>query len=842
MQRHIYRLFAMLLLFAGAVYLMVGHREAEAFRAEEEVTEMADATFPTLYLLNREREMNPLYGYAANMEANVLRESLTPVDTELDFYAVIREHDSRVKRLLYEIWDDRGESLLDSGSVSAMDEYQGDKMAKIRINAELEPEREYFVKLTAVTATGKKIRYYTRIQYTPSDHLTENLDFVMDLHESLFDESRREEIRPYLESDQTMANDSLAYVNIHSSLDVVHWGNLNVTKVTEPVPTVVENTAGVTAVRLNYLVEAHAGAGREVYFVTEYYRVQWSQKAMYLLRYERTMEAEFDPDTASLAKNELKLGISAAEDLDIVTSGEDTRLCFVKERELWYYNVAENRAVRVFSFREGEKDLRELHDQHDIQILNMDDSGNIDFMVYGYMNRGVYEGRVAVVLYRYHAGADRIEEQVYIPLETTYQVLKEELDQLSYVNEDAIFYFSLNNRLYSYGIVTRQLSVVAEDVTEETSLIFPGRSRVVWQVSSQPEESDRLIILDLETRKKQGIQAQPGKVIRLLGGIDDNMIYGIADETDLTRTADGALLVPMEKVVIAGKDGTIQKTYEKEDIYVTDILVEDNVITLERCRRDAAGAWVTMEQDHILNHTPEVKENIGVSRRVTELALTELYITLSYGYELEQVPEEQKTNITIIHEETLLRLEAAEKTAKQYYTLINGAVTERYALAAEAIAEASSQMGYVVNEQNRIVWERTTLSRSAALNVTMTASGAREESENDCIRMLLAEQYVEVGAEEIRGIDGGIAGVLDAYLAGSALNLTGAALEDVLYYLDQDCPVIALTENGAVLLTGYDIYNVTWIDPVQARTIKMGRSEAEDYFAWAGSTFVTVIP
>lgn len=833
----------MLLLFAGAVYLMVGQREVVAFQTEKEVTKMADATFPTLFLLNREQEMNPLYGYATNMDANVLRESLTPVSTELDFHAVIQEYDSKVKRLLYEIWDDRGENMLDSGSVSAMEEYQGNKMAKIRVNLELEPEQEYFVKLTAVTATGKKIRYYTRIKYTPGDHLAENLSFVKDLHESLFDDVRRGEMKPYLESDSTMANDSLAYVNIHSSLDVVYWGNLKVNRVTEPIPTVVENSGNTTGIQMKYLVSAHAGAGREVYFVTEYYRVQWSEKAMYLLRYERTMEAEYDPDTTSLAKSELKLGVSAEEDLDIIASGGDSRLCFVKERELWYYNAAENRAVQVFSFRTGEDDPRELQDQHDIRILKMDDAGNVDFMVYGYMNRGVYEGRVAVVLYRYHAAENRIEELVYIPQEATYQILKEELDRLSYVSEDSIFYFSLNNTLYSYGVVTGQLSVVAQDVTEETSLVFPGRDRVVWQVSSQPEESNQLIIMDLETKKKQGIQAQPGKVIKLLGGIDDNMIYGIADEVDITRTAAGAMQVPMEQVVIAAKDGTLLKKYEKEGTYVLAISVEENVITLDRKVRDASGQWVATEQDHILNHMAPMKKNIDITKRVTDLALTELYITLPPGYDLQSVPVEENADTTIIQEETILRLDDTEQREKQYFAYINGVAVGKYRSAAEAIAAARPQMGYVVNEQNRMVWERNSLSRSVALSVEMIASGTTELSESDCIRMLLAEQYVTPEDEDIRKMEGGITGVLDAYLAGSAINISGASLEDILYYLNQGCPVIALAEDGrAVLLTGYDSYNLSWIDPVQGKTIKKSRSEAEEIFAGAGRIFVTMIP
>ena len=31
--------------------------------------------------------------------------------------------------------------------------------------------------------------------------------------------------------------------------------------------------------------------------------------------------------------------------------------------------------------------IRDVYDQHNIKIVNIDENGNIDFMVYGYMNR-----------------------------------------------------------------------------------------------------------------------------------------------------------------------------------------------------------------------------------------------------------------------------------------------------------------------------------------------------------------------------------------------------------------------------------------------------------------------
>lgn len=845
MQRHIYRLIAMVLLFIGAMVVMTGHLEEITFHTEEEVTAMAEASFPTVYILNQETPMNPLYGYSANMSPDLLRESLTPLNSEQYFYAVIEEHGSRVKRLLYEVWDSDGLNMLDSGSISALEDSEAGKMAKVRIRTDLVQNEEYFVKMTVVTATGKKVRFFTRVKYLPEDHLAENLAFVQNFHDTIFEKEKAESLRTYLESDSTMDNSSFAYVNIHSSLDVVTWGNLSVEKKTEPMPVVIENNGNTTAVQLKYMVTAGTPAGSEEYFVTEYYRVQWTQNAMYLLAYERKMEAVYDPAGTSLVKGELKLGISNETDIDIVVSGENSRLCFVKERELWYYNVAENKAVKVFSFRGNEDyDKRELYDQHDIRILNMDDSGNINFMVYGYMNRGVYEGRVGIVLYRFYAGENRIEEQVYIPLETSYQLLKEDLDRLSYVSQDSVFYFSLYNTLYSYNIITKKTEQVAQDVTKDTCLVFPDKSRVVWQSSSVAAESDHLVIMDLETREQTYVKAPSGHVIKLVGEIDDNMIYGVADRSDISQTVDGTILVPMKRIVIADKEGKSLKEYEKEGIYTFATTVEENVITLERRSRDGQGEWKKEENDHILNYMTSPAPVIGISTRVTELTLTELYITLPAGYVLEHVPEEEGTDITIIHEETTLRLTAVDQPPKRYYTYIYGEMTGSSLTAAPAIAEADEKMGLVINEKNQVVWERGARLKWASIgDVTMISGGKKSASESDCIRMLLDRRYLEVSEDELAGITGGVTEVLDHYLGGAAVNLSGATMEEALYFIGRGCPVIAVKSDGStVLLTAYDEYSVTWQDPVQGKAVRTGMTQAKEEFEKAGNIFISYLP
>ena len=223
---------------------------------------------------------------------------------------------------------------------------------------------------------------------------------------------------------------------------------------------------------------------------------------MYLLGYQRTMEEVFNSNLTSVKKNALKIGITNDENLKLHSTEDETKLCFVRQGALWYYDTVENRAVKVFSFLTDKKDYkRSGYNRYGINIINMDEEGNIDFMVYGYINRGDYEGRVAVLLYKFHASENRIEELVYIPMETTYEMLKEDLNDYGYLSSNGVFYFAINNQVYSYNIASRRLKTIASDISEDDIILLENAGYLAWQESHVVKKSKVVHILNLETEQ-----------------------------------------------------------------------------------------------------------------------------------------------------------------------------------------------------------------------------------------------------------------------------------------------------------------------------------------------------
>ena len=109
--------------------------------------------------------------------------------------------------------------------------------------------------------------------------------------------------------------------------------------------------------------------------------------------------------------------------------------------------------------------------------------------------------------------------------------------------------------------------------------------------------------MDLETRQIQAITAPSGHKIRLLDQIDENIIYGYVEETDIESLLDGRLIAPIRDLKIASTDKNILKEY-KGVHYVSDVEVEDNIVELNLIKKTSDNKHQVYEeagQDYIMN-------------------------------------------------------------------------------------------------------------------------------------------------------------------------------------------------------------------------------------------------
>ena len=81
--------------------------------------------------------------------------------------------------------------------------------------------------------------------------------------------------------------------------------------------------------------------------------------------------------------------------------------------------------------------------------------------------------------------------------------------------------------------------------------------------------------------------------------------------------------------------------------------------------------------------------------------------------------------------------------------------------------------------------------------------------------------------------------ILTTHTGGEGLDLSGCSVEDILYTISRETPVIAmLSDSHAVLLIGYNQTNVAYLDPADGQRYSVSKTELESMVNASGNTFI----
>ena len=834
------RILVLLGIFIGSIYFF-GSNMDEAMFGSVKTADMSEAELPTIELKSDGVTVNKLYGYTSAIDTFSIRENLVAVESEQLVELLIDENKTDVRKLHYEVFDVSSRDEIAEGTINAFDKEEDKKKARIKVENRMESGKEYAVELMLVDSESRRIYYYFRMKFYENSEFAEKVEFIQNISGWALEKNHNAVI-PYLESTYRGEGSSYDHVDIKDSFYMVCWGNLNPKQLTKPVLNISEIYSNIAVATLDYMVELVTDSGIEQYYVKEKFRVIVSGTSKHLLNYERTMEAVFDETLASLSLNQLKLGVTGDVDMELLTNADASQLAFVRNKELWHYNMAENTLSKVFSFRKANEAEEGLsYDQYDVRILKLYEGGDISFMVYGYMGQGEYEGKTGILLYRYFRGEERIEEQLYLPVSESYQKIKEELGGFSYMNDYDVFFFMVYNTMYSYNLITKSLTVISDNAVPESVSFFHDSGYVVWQEEGYAEVK----MLRLESGEKKLLTANEGEFIRVLGKINENIICGYGLLSDCMMMGDGSLLYPAYEIKILNVGLEEKKSYQKEGYYVAEAEVTTNSIRLRRVVKNSRGTYEEAEDDYILNSMEVKKRPVTLDKRITEKMLAEYYIDLPSTYAMKEIPVKEEIPYTLISEDTTVRISALENEAEEYMVYSFGSIVSIGDSAAVAVqlADRADVVGTVINEAGIVIWERG-VKYSASYLKELEGNSTKNSgltSRQEAVRMMAAYLNLETDVTEF-GESYSVKEFLEKTSGCRVVSLTGATLDEVLYFVFRGAPVYAMKgRTEAVLITGYNASSVTVYEPATGRYKIYSLREAEKMFDDAGNIFLSYV-
>ncbi len=839
MKKYIVKWIIIIVVFLTALFTISGIMN----KGNTDMTvQMAEASFPVVTMIFNGQPVNELHGYEEAMEVNYMRESITPLEEGRKASIEVDCYGNEIAEINFEVRSIDGERLVESTGLQEFTEKDDKIKASIGVKDLIDSDKEYVLVILLKTAEGKEIRYYTRIVYSENYYAAEKLDYVLDFSEKTFDKERAKELTKYLESNSEGDNTTLGRVTIHSSFNQVTWGDFKVKRMTEPVVTIKELASQTGSFLLSYIVYEGTKEATNYYAVKEFYRVRYTAERMYLLDFERTMDQLFEAEDA-FSGSKIYLGITGGE-VPLAESDGGSVIAFVTHNKLYSYNVVDQKLAFLFGFyNKQNSDNRTLYDMHRIQILNVDEGGNVIFMVYGYMNRGRHEGEAGISVYYYDSTVNTTEEMVYVPYYKSPELLMAEVEQLFYINRQGILYLMLDNQIYGINAVDCSYEIVAKDLKEGCYQVSDSNKMVVWQKENQLYQGTELELMNLNTGAKTRIEAGNGEAIAPIGFMGEDLIYGIAKRSDIVLDNTGNTVFPMYCVRIQNEAEGILKEYKQENIYITDGSVAANQITLKRVSKNDDGEYVQVDDDQIVN--AEVAEStlnqvekvaVDVYEKVTQIALKSEIQKASLKFLTpKEVLFEGGRNINITE---------ADTGAGRYYVYGKNGVEGIFMDAGNAVNLANSVSGVVVDDAGAHMWMRGNRSLK---NQIMAIKGTQATEEKGalavCLDTMLEYEGISRNCQYLLDRGENVFQILRDNLSDDTiLDLSGCSLDAMLYYVNQDIPVLVLMEDGsAVLLIGFNEMNTVIMNPgEQGETVyKMGMNDSKEWFEQNGNKFIT---
>lgn len=784
------------------------------YQSTDNKTDMETASSPSMAMMIEDTEVNRMYAYADDMDVRFVRDGLTPVGTDRSLKVSITPNGREIDSLVYEVCTSDGEQVIENNKIrSFTEEEDGRLTVEFTLSQPILMNQEYALTFTLSTEDGTW-NYYTRILQRAGLSTAQYVEFVNSFYTKTFVQDDTGDLTTYLEPDTSVVSNSFRSLDIHSDVDMITWGDLN-PQISRPgIPTIEDISENSGSISLTYYISAENENGEvEKYQVDEFYRMSYNQTRVYLLDFQRHVKQVLTTEQNLVSNGKINLGITDT-DVQYMSDSTGTILAFVQQGDLWSYNIETNKMTRVFSFRDtGSNDERNDINRHDIKIVRVSENGDIDFILYGYMNRGQHEGQVGTSVYHYSAEQNAMEEEFFLRSLQSSEFLQKDVEKLSYVSEDGNLYLLLEGNLYRFRMEEKTYEVLQEQIEDDCFFVSENSRYAAWMDGMDPYNTTSITFIDFNTGAQKTIQADQGTRIRLFGFINNDLIYGVANESDIVTNASGGTDFAMTEVRIQNFDGELVKSYHQDGYYVLDVTIQENLLELSRATK-VGDSFAGTSGDQIMNNVRSKQDE--VFSVITSTTVRQGNVTsIQFAADSSGQPPLVVDTKIIENPDRTLNMELSSESEDKYYVYGGGELSGIYDSASQAVAKAEEESGIVLNTAQQYIWEAGNTGDRASIS-------AQDLPE------AVAQASLDATAlnEALKG-------------QGKVIDMTGCTLEQILYEVSAQRPVIAKGENGqAVVIIGYDDYNTILYNPSTQETYYFGMQDSTDTFQANGNVFL----
>ncbi len=828
-------LFSYLLLFtcAAGVTVFMMNRGKVSGRLQENVSSL-----PVMYVRAGGQLINEMHGYLEPVDAGYYRDILTPVGESRTINLTVRKGEGGLSSARYELYDEQNVQLLEQGDVTQEDAADGIHQMQIIFDSMLYSNTEYCLHVILTEESGREISYYSRLHYGDDLKISEKIKFVLDFNEATFDKQRINSVARYLRQ-TSLDNSDFSVMTMDSSAEAVTWGSLAPARTSDVSICVKEINTYYATIMLTYTIESTADDLTTEYDVWENYRIMTADEGNYMLDFKRYMSEIPDLNALRLTSGQLRLGVAAEGSIDAVTYGteEQTYVYLCSGARLLLYDVTSGIVTSVYDGRD-EKINEWAGCGQSVKVVGSDsESGDLYFVVYGYMHSGNYEGREGVLLYHFVREDARLEALMFLSYDKGLQQLSGGIEKLAYLADDGMIYLMIEDSIYRIDPELFRIETAWDGVADDQIAFSESGILVMTEnPAAGSPAGDTLTILDLNTGNERTLDGNGEKILPY-GFIGEDLVYGLAKPELIAMDSSGTIRTPVSELRIVDKNLKEVRSYSAGTQFITSTDIRGKTVDVTLSKKAEASGYTDYQEsghDYILRNEAEDEDAICVEQSTDSIRGVQNWLNVQNWANQElilQTARNLNPEYDISKEYTL-----SGQLPVRYYVFAGGQLDEEFPSLKAAISHAENTFGTVMTSHKQVVWLSDGSAYYWSLPVNSITKVSGKAYDKAVLQTILDYEGWEQAGEAEEGAP--LFAVMTAALPTETVNLSGLALEDVVQFIYRDRLVVARTGADTYsIITGYQSDSITMTDLAEGEKLTYSWDEAEELFKKNGNVF-----
>ena len=767
-----------------------------------------DATLPIIYQVRKNRLMNEMRAYRSDRYNMVSNETTTLLEDGRKLNLLIKNNGSRFNYIEYEVRDRTSNSLLERTKVDILDDNKNGNETNITLNIQnLIKQNTSYLLTIKIDVSGKQAYYFTNIISRPKNKLDDAMAQVEDFTVKTFNPAAAASLVKYLETSINRDTKEMYNVTLQQTFEQITFADTKMKLESNIYYSVYQAQEYSFNIAARFLTKSGRKDKSEYFINRDEYVLRWDGTRWYYMKFTRKTEelTNLEDNPYNDENHRFYVGVTNPNNIVKIESENKRFFAFCKQKEIYIYDSQTQTVTNIFSYRIRNKEtFEDVADNFDVKIMNVSDEGKVTYIVYGYNMTGLNEGNMGIGIYTYSSEINESEENLFIPIYTTFQSLKYDMQRLCVYKNNRLIFKSYN-KVYSIDINTAEILTLA-DGFEETKFAASSNSRYFAFNNDKEGKSKHINIYNIEEGRVTTIDAKEGENIEVVTFMNDDLFYGVFSDENVWREIGKVIGRPSHEIRVINAVTGREDLFKEKEMYLYNFVNQQNVLRYNKYTRDGTH-YTYISNDVIVNNFSA--ENTDVYNYKEELTKDKLRV----GYF--EIPMEKNKKLKYAKSNGISRKQIEEtaleatniKEETLYYVYDSGNLKTKLKNLSDGINEIRDNYGYVKLDDRITCYNRANKGNVSYLR------------QSDSI------------LENIEGFEENI------YLKNNAIlimNVTGVTERDLEYYISLNEKVAVFKHDTfQFFITGYDNNNYV-LEYANKERILTPRSEVHDAVVFGG--------